>query len=116
MLRFELKEKNKDKMRKIDITVFNSQHNGQKSINMIKNFMDDCPNLRPLFYIIKSLTNHYRLNDPKNRGIRSYAVIVMLYNFLYPRIHLDIKLGQLLLDFLNFFGFVYDYTYAYQSN
>lgn len=116
MLRFEIKEKNRDKTRKVDITVYNSQHNGQKSIKMITNFMENLPTLRPLFYIIKSLTYHYRLNDPKNKGIRSYAVIVMLYNFLYHRNHLDIKLGQLLIDFLNYFGFIHNYEFMYQTN
>ncbi len=40
------------------------------------------PQLKPLFFVIKSLTYNYHLNDPKTGGIRTYAIIVMILSFL----------------------------------
>lgn len=40
------------------------------------------PQLKPLFFTIKSLTYHFKLNDPKNGGIRTYALVIMIISFL----------------------------------
>lgn len=40
------------------------------------------PLLKPLFFSIKSLTVKYKLSDSKNGGIRTYAIIIMLIQFL----------------------------------
>lgn len=68
------------------------------------------PQLKPLFFTIKSLTYHFKLNDPKNGGIRTYAMVIMIMSFLQnERMKgidiLKISLGELLLKFFHFFGF-----------
>jgi DNA polymerase sigma len=36
------------------------------------------PILQPIFYVIKYLTYHYKLNDSKNGGLKTYALVIML--------------------------------------
>jgi DNA polymerase sigma len=40
------------------------------------------PQLKPLFFVIKALTYFFKLNDPKNGGIRTYAIVIMILSFL----------------------------------
>lgn len=75
------------------------------------------PQLKPLFFTIKSLTYHFKLNDPKNGGIRTYAMVIMIMSFLQnERMKgidiLKISLGELLLKFFHFFGFQYQFGYG----
>lgn len=73
------------------------------------------PQLINLFYVIKSLTFHYKLHDPKNRGIRTYAIVIMILSF-FQRVDITqiYNLGQLLMRFLYFFGYEYQYEYGYE--
>lgn len=105
------------KIRKVDITVFDRNHNGMAISHYIIENIKMFPQLKPLFFTIKSLTYHFKLNDPKNGGIRTYALIIMIISFLQnERIKgcdiLKISLGELLLKFFHFFGFEYQYGYG----
>ena len=64
----------------MDITIFDMNHNGKQHLMYVGQLMIH-PELRPLFYIVKKMTYYYRLNDTKNNGIRSYAIILMLAQF-----------------------------------
>ena len=73
--------------------------------------MSRFPALQPLFYTVKKLTYYYKLNDPKNFGVRSYALVLMLALFLqdYP----SGNLGELLLGFFYKFGYSHEYEYVH---
>ncbi len=103
------------KTRKIDITVLDSSHNGLQIVAFIQNNLKSIPQLIHLFYVIKSLTYNYKLHDPNNRGIRTYAIVIMILSF-FQRVDITqcFNLGQLLMRFLYFFGYEYQYEYGYE--
>ena len=70
------------KIKRIDITVFDRNHNGPIIAHYISENMKIYPQLKPLFFVIKYLTYNYHLNDPKTGGIRTYAIIMMILSFL----------------------------------
>ena len=113
MIRIEVQEGEKKKNpRKFDITVMGMNHNGKHHVMYITNLMSRFPVLQPLFYVVKKLSYYYKLNDPKNFGVRSYALVLMLALFLsdYPN---AANLGELLLSFFYKFGYSYEYEYRH---
>ena len=73
---------NRSKYRKVDITVIDRNHNGLNIAHYITENLKLFPQLKPLFFVIKSLTYHFKLNDPKTGGIRTYGIIIMILSFL----------------------------------
>ena len=78
MIRAEISIESSQKTRKIDITIMDRNHNGRAITHYINEQLTAYPLLKPMFYIIKSLSHEYKLNDPKKGGIRTYAIIIML--------------------------------------
>jgi DNA polymerase sigma len=120
MLRYDIEFPNiagPNKVKKIDITVIDRNHNGLAIVHYISENLNIYPQLKPLFFIIKSLTCHYKLYDPKNGGIRTYAIIIMILSYLQSlgASFNNYTLGQHLLRFLFFFAFEYQYGYAPES-
>ncbi len=70
------------KSRKVDVTVFDRNHNGPAIAHYINENLKVFPQIKPLFFTIKSLTYHFKLNDPKNGGVRTNAIIVMILSFI----------------------------------
>lgn len=68
--------------RKFDITIMDRNHNGQQHVMYISQLMHCYPYLQPIFYVIKKLSYTFKLNDPKQNGVRSYALILMIAYFL----------------------------------
>ena len=101
----------KGNTRKIDITILDINHNGKQHVMYVDQLLRMYSNkLRHLFFVIKKLTHCYKLNDPKNNGIRTYAIILMLALFLQENNSND-NLGDLLLRFLYKFGYNYEYEF-----
>lgn len=94
--------------------MLDSSHNGIQIVNYIQSHIKNIPQIVDLFFIIKSLTFNYKLHDPKNGGIRTYAIIIMILSF-FQRVDTTkiYNLGQLLMRFLYFFGYEYQYEYGY---
>jgi DNA polymerase sigma len=82
MIRLEIPIERSSKNRKVDITVLDRNHNGKLIANFVRSQLSVYPDLKPLFYVIKTLSCHFKLTDPKNGGIRTYAIIVMLLSFI----------------------------------
>lgn len=105
----------KKNTRKIDITILDMNHNGKQHVMYVEQLLHMYnKKLRYLFFVIKKLTHCYKLNDPKNKGIRTYAIILMLALFLQENNSND-NLGDLLLLFLFKFGYNYDYEYILEE-
>lgn len=75
--------------------------------------MLSCPQLQPMFYVLKELTRRYHLLHPREGGIRSYALIIMLLFIMGKYPHQP--LGKTLLDFLYYFGYYHTYSFADSS-
>ena len=115
MIRVEIGDKTRKSVcRKIDISIQDINHNGKQHVMYIKQLMSMYSSLRPLFYVIKRLTHLHKLNDPKNSGIRTYAIILMLALFLQQNGNIH-SLGELLLRFLYRFGYKHEYGYLSES-
>lgn len=59
-----------------------NNHNGKQHVHYINQLMHCYPALQPLFYVVKKISYTFKLNDPKQNGVRSYALILMLAYFL----------------------------------
>ena len=93
----------------IDITLQTKDHYGLKCVNLVKKLMKEYDILEILLFPLKTILKISELNDPYNGGLSSYALILMIVNFLeYQKrkkkeINKD-KIGQLFYDFLFFYG------------
>ena len=93
----------------IDITLQTKDHFGLKCVNLVKKLMKEYDTLEILLFPLKKMLKISGLNDPYNGGLSSYALILMIVNFLeYQKlkkkeISKD-KIGDLFYDFLFFYG------------
>jgi DNA polymerase sigma len=93
----------------IGITLKTKDHFGLKCVKLINTFLKKYESLEPLLFPLKTILKVGELNDPYNGGLSSYALILMIVNFLeYQKkmnknISLD-NIGDLFYDFLFFYG------------
>jgi non-canonical poly(A) RNA polymerase PAPD5/7 len=78
-------------------------------------YMHSYPFLKPLFFVVKYYLYQQGLNEPYSGGMGSYALILMMVSFFQQleRIQISLKkpdLGVLLVDFLYFYGTIFDYS------
>ena len=125
MIRVEMQDKEvaywerKRNPRKFDITIMDSNHNGKQHVRYITHLMSCYPFLQPLFYVIKKLSYTFKLNDPKQNGVRSYAIILMIAYFLqdYQVDPLNpAAQGELLLGFLRKYGYIHEYDFMQSAD
>lgn len=97
------------KNRRIDLSIFSPNNSGRQHVEYVNQFIRIFPQIKPLFYVIKKLTNCYKMNDPMKFGVRSFALFLMLVIFMQEP-HSD-NLGDLLLRFLYKYGYICEYKY-----
>lgn len=95
--------------RVVHISVADRNQASRSMVNFIKEQMSLYRLLSPMFFVLKTLCYYFRLSDPKSGGLRTYALVIMLLSFIVKWNTSD--LGKLLVDFLFYFGFYYDYFY-----
>ena len=105
----------------VDITLQTKEHFGLRCVNLIKNFLKEYESLELLLFPLKTILKISELNDPYNGGLSSYALILMIVNFLeyQKKINKNIskdKIGDLFYDFLFFYGGRKDSNYIDLSN
>ena len=93
----------------IDITLKTKDHFGLKCVKLINTFLKKYESLEPLLFPLKTILKVGELNDPYNGGLSSYALILMIVNFLeyQKKMNKNISLnniGDLFYDFLFFYG------------
>ena len=91
-----------------------SNNNSRAITHFILEQKERYPMLQPIFFVIKYLTYHYKLNEPKNGGLKTYALIIMLLSCIAK--WNESNPGKLLVDFLYYFGFYYEYQYEINQN
>eukprot|EP01102_Stenamoeba_stenopodia_P014636 TRINITY_DN4883_c0_g3_i1.p1 TRINITY_DN4883_c0_g3~~TRINITY_DN4883_c0_g3_i1.p1 ORF type:complete len:591 (+),score=106.67 TRINITY_DN4883_c0_g3_i1:93-1865(+) len=80
---------------------------GVKNTDLIKQYLNSCPEVQPLVLVIKSLLNYYRLNETFSGGIGSYALTILVTYFVQS--HPGLSLGEMLTAFFYEFGCTFDY-------
>ena len=92
--------------RNVHITVADRNQTGKAAVKYINDHLSKYSELRPMFLVLKTLTNQFRLNDQKNGGIRTYTLFIMLLSCILKWNTCD--LGKMLVDFLYYFGFFFN--------
>ncbi|THU84239.1 hypothetical protein K435DRAFT_687959, partial [Dendrothele bispora CBS 962.96] len=106
----------------IDIT-FN-QPDGEKSVKIVRGYLNKMPAARPLLMVLKQFLLLRELNKPFHGGLGSYPLLCMIISFLQvnprnrPLSYLEEpwrtkSLGLLLRDFLWYYGQEFDYANTY---
>ena len=98
--------------RKVDITFQTAFHNGLRCNNVLRQFLQEEPLIKPLVLVLKMFLYVKGLNDTYTGGLGSYSIALMVVALLQStstnREHPH-SLGQLLLEFLFFYGYQMDY-------
>jgi len=74
-------------------------------VEYVKNYLDEFPNLKPIYMVIKAALAARGLDEPRTGGLGSYPLLVMIIaSFkLGPSLRTD-DLGRALLVFLKFYN------------
>lgn len=83
------------------------------SERLINSYSMHFPLLKPIFFVLKNIIHKHHLDDQETGGISTFALVLMIVSF-FQRQSLNKcspcdKLGETLLNFMYFFGFVFDY-------
>lgn len=73
-------------------------------VEFVKSYLDEFPNLKPIYMIVKAALAARGLDEPKTGGLGSYSLLIMIVaSFkLGPSLRAD-DLGRALLEFLRFY-------------
>ncbi|KAH8264679.1 hypothetical protein KR038_011968 [Drosophila bunnanda] len=100
---------------KFDVS-FNEAVSGVQAAKLIKDFMRQFPELPKLVMVLKQFLRLHGLNEVYSTGgVSSYALTLMCVSFLQQQAHNNKKysssnkLGQLLLQFLDYYGRKFDF-------
>jgi non-canonical poly(A) RNA polymerase PAPD5/7 len=94
----------------IDITHMTEFHNGVKCVNLVKDYLLECWFIEPIILVLKQMLKVNGMNDPYKGGLSSYGLLLMIVAFIqfrqlnnhkFPQ---KINLGNILLDFLHYYG------------
>ncbi|PRP88864.1 PAP-associated domain-containing protein 5-like [Planoprotostelium fungivorum] len=107
--------KAKDIRTGISIDISFNQSGGLENTRIVQEAMEKVPELKPLVMVLKYFLQQRQLNDPATGGLGSYATVLMTISFL-QRYHDNYftrpqkpGLGQLLIDFFDFYGRRFNY-------
>jgi len=109
--------------KKVDISMYDPRHNGLLCVDLVKEYLALYPALRSMVLILKQFLYKLNLNDTYLGGLSSYGLILMIvYLFQTREMQRSTdpienqNLGALLLSFLQFYGFEYDYYNQFLVN
>ena len=95
----------------LDISV--DRKNGYDAKRVIKRSLNDFHALKPLLYVLKYFIRQKKLNESFTGGISSFLLFNLVLAFLQYKSKTDnshnFNLGQLLVDFFQFYGFEINY-------
>ncbi|KAJ1555477.1 Terminal nucleotidyltransferase 4A [Nowakowskiella sp. JEL0078] len=109
-----------------NVDISQGQSTSELALKAVKMFMEEERWLKPMTMFFKQFLAARKLNDPSNGGLGSYTLILLLTSFLRLRTDLDrsnvtggvnyrdqlepdSELFQLITDFLDFFGYRFDF-------
>ncbi|KAK3832767.1 MAG: hypothetical protein J3R72DRAFT_372738 [Linnemannia gamsii] len=106
----------KERLSKIPVDISFNITNGIESAEIVRNYMDTTPALRPLTMLIKHFLMIKGHNEVFQGGIGSYTTMIMILSFLqmHPQIQAnkinpEDNIGVLLIEFFELYGFCFNY-------
>lgn len=97
---------------RLDISFESSSHTGLRTANLVRELAGKFPAVLPLAVVLKQFLTDRCLDHPYSGGLSSYCLVLLITRFLQHQHHtgrsINQNLGRLLMDFLYFFGCVFD--------
>lgn len=100
---------------KIDITLQDPRHSGVQCVGLIHQYMNMYPFLRPIALVLKQLLYLGKLNDPYQKGLSSYGLVLMIVAYfqwlVYSNTYEEVcaNRGRALIQLLKHYGSSLDY-------
>uniref|UniRef100_A0A2P2M650 Uncharacterized protein MANES_05G049400 n=1 Tax=Rhizophora mucronata TaxID=61149 RepID=A0A2P2M650_RHIMU len=96
----------------LDISFKSASHTGLQTTELVKELTEQFPAATPLALVLKQFLADRSLDQSYSGGLSSYCLVLLITRFLQHEHHLgrpiNQNLGTLLMDFLYFFGNVFD--------
>ncbi|WVZ79006.1 hypothetical protein U9M48_026637 [Paspalum notatum var. saurae] len=97
---------------RLDISFKSPSHTGLQTTELVRELTQQFPAVIPLALILKKFLADRSLDHPYSGGLSSYCLVLLIVRFLQHEHHLgrpiNQNLGSLLMDFLYFFGNIFD--------
>ncbi|XP_027191852.1 uncharacterized protein [Cicer arietinum] len=97
---------------RVDISFKSSSHTGLQTTEMVKELTEQFPAATPLALVLKQFLADRSLDQSYSGGLSSYCLVLLIIRFLQHEHHLGRPInqnyGSILVDFLYFFGNVFD--------
>lgn len=97
---------------RLDISFKAPSHTGLQTTELVKELTEQFPAATPLALVLKQFLSDRSLDQSYSGGLSSYCLILLITRFLQHEHHLGRPINQnfggLLMDFLYFFGNVFD--------
>ncbi|KAG8074968.1 hypothetical protein GUJ93_ZPchr0006g44953 [Zizania palustris] len=97
---------------RLDISFKSPSHTGLQTTELVRELTQQFPAALPLALVLKKFLADRSLDHPYSGGLSSYCLVLLIIRFLQHEHHLgrliNQNLGSLLMDFLYFFGNVFD--------
>ncbi|KAL5539403.1 hypothetical protein UlMin_044722 [Ulmus minor] len=104
---------NKDSISvRLDISFKSPSHTGLQTTGLVKELTEQFPAAMPLALVLKQFLADRSLDQSYSGGLSSYCLVLLITRFLQHEHHLgrpiNQNFGSLLMDFLYFFGNMFD--------
>ncbi|XP_027112980.1 uncharacterized protein [Coffea arabica] len=97
---------------RLDISFKSPSHTGLQTTELVKELTEQFPAAKPLALVLKKFLADRSLDQSYSGGLSSYCLVLLIMRFLQHEHHLGRSInqnyGSLLMDFLYFFGNVFD--------
>lgn len=97
---------------RLDISFKSPSHTGLQTTELVKQLTDQFPAASPLALVLKQFLADRSLDQSYSGGLSSYCLVLLIIRFLQHEHHhgrcINQNLGSLFMDFLYFFGNVFD--------
>ncbi|XP_010523091.1 PREDICTED: uncharacterized protein LOC104801481 isoform X2 [Tarenaya hassleriana] len=97
---------------RLDISFKTPSHTGLQTTQLVKDLTEQFPAATPLALVLKQFLADRTLDQSYSGGLSSYCLVLLITRFLQHEHHLgrpiNQNFGSLLMDFLYFFGNVFD--------
>lgn len=97
---------------RLDISFESASHTGLQTAELVKELTERFPAATPLALVLKQFLADRSLDQSYSGGLSSYCLVLLITRFLQHEHHLGRSInqnfGSLLMDFLYFFGNVFD--------